>query len=261
MANRFCTSCGAPLEEDKKFCTQCGAPAPDTVNQNPAQEPVAAAQPARAPAPAAVQAPAYQAPPPQTAYAPQMAYAPTQPAGKPAGLYAPISTLGWLGIFLLLLIPIVNVILLIVWAVGGSQKATKRSFARATLIFLVISIILGAAAGYFVKKAVNGFLQESGITRQFGDIPGGLGVGDLLGGLSGEDIPGLTGGAPASGGGMDSLTALFPGGIFDEQILVDAGCSAEEIEMIRAVMENDRQALLDMGYSEQEVDMVLKVFR
>lgn len=249
MANRFCTSCGAPLEEDKKFCTECGAPAAATVNQEPAREPVAAAQLAGASAPVAVQAPAYQAPPPQTAYAP------TQPAGKPTGLYAPIGTLGWLGIMLLLLIPIVNIVLLIVWAVGGCQKAVKRSFARATLIFLVISIILGLVVGHFAKQAVNSFLQESGITQQFGDIPGGMGVGDLLGGLTGGDTPGLT------GGGMDSLTALFPDGVFDEQILVDAGCSPEEIEMFRAVMNNDRQALLDMGYSEQEVDMVLKMFQ
>ena len=249
MANRFCTSCGAPLEEDKKFCTECGAPAAATVNQNPARQPAAAPQPARAFAPAAVQAPPPQAPPPQAAYTPA--------DGKPAGLYAPIGTLGWIGIFLLLLIPIVNIILLIVWAVGGCQKAVKRSFARAALIFLVISIILGAAAGYFVKKAVNGFLQESGITGQFGDIPEGMDALNLFGG----DSPGLTNGAPASGGGMDSLTALFPDGVFDEQILVDAGCSAEEIEMFRAVMENDRQTLLDMGYPEQEVDMVLNMFR
>lgn len=255
MANRFCTSCGAPLEEDKKFCTQCGAPAAAEGNQNPAAGPAAAPQPARVSAPAAVQAPTYQAPPPQTTYAPPPA------DGKPTGLYAPIGTLGWLGIMLLLLIPIVNIILLIVWAVGGCQKAVKRSFARATLIFVVISIVLGLVAGHFVKQAVNSFLQESGITQQFGDIPGGMGVGDLLGGLTGEDIPGLTGGEPASGGGMDSLTALFPDGVFDEQILVDAGCSPEEIEMFRAVMANDRQALLDMGYSEQEVDMVLKMFQ
>lgn len=255
MANRFCTSCGAPLEEDKKFCTECGAPAAVEVTQNPYQEPVVAPQPARASAPVAVQAPPTQAPPPQEAYVP------TPTDGKPTGLYAPIGALGWIGIFLLLLIPIVNIVLLIVWAVGGCQKAVKRSFARATLIFLVISIILGMVVGHFAKQAVNSFLQESGITQQFGDIPGGMGVGDLLGGLTGGDTPGLTNGAPASGGGMDSLSALFPDGQFDEQILVDVGCSAEEIEMIRAVMENDRQALLDMGYSEQEVDMVLKMFR
>ena len=255
MANRFCTSCGAPLEEDKKFCTACGAPAAAEGNQNPAQEPAAAPQPARASAPAAVQAPTYQEPPPQAAYAP------AQPAGKPAGLYAPIGTLGWLGIMLLLLIPIVNIILLIVWAVGGCQKAVKRSFARATLIFLVISIVLGLVVGHFAKQAINSFLQESGITQQFGDIPGGMGVEDLFGALTGEDVPGLTGGAQGSGGGMEALDALFPDGVFDEQILVDAGCSPEEIEMFRAVMANDRQALLDMGYSEQEVDMVLQMFQ
>lgn len=250
MANRFCISCGAPLEEDKKFCTECGAPAATEASQAPVMEPAPATQPARVSGAVAVQAPPPQAPP---------AYTP--PVEKPTGKYAPISALGWIGIFLLLLIPIVNLVLLIVWACGGCKKVTKRSFARATLIFLVISIILGVVVGYFAKKAVNGFLQESGITQQFGDIPGGMGVGDLLGGLTGGDIPGLTNGAPTSGGGMEALDALFPDGQFDEQTLVDAGCSAEEIEMFRAVMENDRQALLDMGYSKQEIEAVFKAFR
>ena len=276
MANRFCTSCGAPLEEDKKFCTQCGSPAAAESAGERAMEPVSAARPAGAFA--AVQAPLYQAPP---------APVPAPSDGEPTGRYAPIGTLSWIGIFLLLLIPVVNIVLLIVWAAGGCQKATKRSFARATLIFIVISIILGMAAGYFVKKAVNGFLQESGITRQFSDSPGGVGVEELFGTLTGDNSSSLSGGAltddnssslsggaltdddisglpkdvPAPGNEADALTVLFPDGQFNEQTLRDMGCSAEEIEMIRAVMENDRKALLDMGYSEQEVDMVLDMFR
>ena len=250
MANRFCTSCGALLEEDKKFCTQCGAPAAAEVSRNPA-----APQPAGASPPAAAQAPPAQPPPPQTAYAPPPA------VEKPTGLYAPIGTLGWLGIMLLLLIPIVNIILLIVWAAGGCQKAVKRSFARAALIFLVISIVLGLVVGHFAKPAINSFMQESGIAQQFGGDAGEMGVGDLFGALTGGDSAGLTNGEPASGSGMEALYVLFPDGVFDEQVLVDAGCSPEEIEMFRAVMANDRQALLDMGYSEQEVDMVLQMFQ
>ena len=46
---KFCTNCGATLDDDKKFCTECGA----SVNESPAgaaaPPPQAAPQPQTAP--------------------------------------------------------------------------------------------------------------------------------------------------------------------------------------------------------------------
>lgn len=56
--------------------------------------------------------------------------------------YAPISVGGYLGIFLLMLLPGINVILLIIWACGGTKKQSLRNFARASLIVLFFALVL-----------------------------------------------------------------------------------------------------------------------
>ena len=44
-----------------------------------------------------------------------------------------------------MLIPIVNIILLIVWAFGGSRQRSLQTWARAKLILLLISILITVA--------------------------------------------------------------------------------------------------------------------
>ncbi len=258
MANKFCTSCGAALDENKKFCTECGQP---TAADASVREPVmAGAAPAPQPAAAAPPAQPYAVPPQQPAYAPPApaAYAPA-PDTPPTGKYAPIGLGGWLGIMLLMLIPIVNIILIIVWACGGCKRVTQRSFARASLIFMAVAIVLSMAIGVVAKKAIDTIIQESGIAQQFG-LPDGIGIGDLWGALTTGDVSDFAAGVAAPGG-KEALDEMFPDGVFDEQVMIDQGYTDEEIAVIRAVMENDRQALLDMGYSQQEIEAVFKAFR
>jgi len=40
-------------------------------------------------------------------------------------------------------IPVVGIIMIFVWAFGGGAKASKQNFARAFLIFALISIVIG----------------------------------------------------------------------------------------------------------------------
>ena len=40
-------------------------------------------------------------------------------------------------------IPIVGIIMIFVWAFGGGAKASKQNYARAVLIFALISIVIG----------------------------------------------------------------------------------------------------------------------
>ena len=65
--------------------------------------------------------------------------------------YEPVGIGGWIGVFLLMCLPVVNLILLIVWACGGATKQSLVNFARAFLILaligLVIGVILAVAAG------------------------------------------------------------------------------------------------------------------
>ncbi|NEW06983.1 hypothetical protein GK047_13310 [Paenibacillus sp. SYP-B3998] len=53
-----------------------------------------------------------------------------------------ISLKEWMITILLMAIPIVNLIMLFVWAFGGGTNASKSNYAKATLIWMGIGIVL-----------------------------------------------------------------------------------------------------------------------
>lgn len=157
----FCTFCGTQVPDDIKFCTSCGKlmgitvkvpvaspaqpvqkqeqpQAPPPPPQQPQQAPPVYAQPQAAPPPQQ----AYVAPPAQPYAAQPYAPAPDPNALPPGSKYEPITTGGFIGIMLLMMLPIVNFILLLVWACGGCRKVNKTNFARAMLIIMLISAVL-----------------------------------------------------------------------------------------------------------------------
>lgn len=190
--SRFCTNCGATLEDNKKFCTECGTPvnaAEDAQEAAPFPHPVPQAQAA---VPEQPRTPAMQ----QTIYGGD---APPPPGSK----YEPITTGGFIGIMLLMGIPVVGQILMIVWACGGCRKVNKRSLARAALIMmvvmLVISFLIGLALKSLFDTVVDAIEEETGINiteiTGTGDSGGDSGLSGLLGiigGLSGEGGSGVT---------------------------------------------------------------------
>ena len=135
MAN--CTSCGAELKEGLKFCTSCGAvvtEAPPVTNVPPVQPTV------------------------------QPVVTPVAPQDPMAGTkYELISTWGYIGISLLMCIPLIGQILMIVWACGGCRKLQKRNYARAMLIMFAISLVLSLIFGFVAKKLVNKAVESIGI--------------------------------------------------------------------------------------------------
>jgi hypothetical protein len=62
--------------------------------------------------------------------------------GRPAS--EPLSVGQYIGMFLLMSIPIVNLIMPLVWAFGGSVNTNKKNFARAFLILCVATLVLWA---------------------------------------------------------------------------------------------------------------------
>lgn len=121
----FCINCGKQVAEGVKFCPSCGAsmaaPVAETAPQRPVVPPIQ--QTVQQPAPQ----PIYTAP----------------PLATPVYKEEPISTGGYIGIFLLLMIPIVNLICLLVWACGGCSKRNKTNLSRALLVWMLISAVLG----------------------------------------------------------------------------------------------------------------------
>ncbi len=149
----FCTNCGKQMADGVKFCTACGTPvtapaAPAPIAPSTATAPMEPAAPvveqqAATPPVQPVQQAATVQPPVQQPMAAQPVYAP-QPVA-PAAVYQeePISTGSYIGIFFLMMIPIVNLIFLIVWACGGCAKRNKTNLARALLVWMLIGAVLG----------------------------------------------------------------------------------------------------------------------
>lgn len=111
-----CTKCGTQVADGIKFCTSCGNPMQSYTPPPPPP------------------------PPPQYNHTPQYA----QPYQQPVYTEEPISTGSYVLMFLLLMIPIVNIICIIVWACGGSAKKNKVNLSRAMLIWMLIGCIIGA---------------------------------------------------------------------------------------------------------------------
>jgi succinate dehydrogenase/fumarate reductase cytochrome b subunit len=68
---------------------------------------------------------------------------PTQPVigGYPNQQVAPvISMKEWMLTILLLAIPLVNIIMLFVWAFGGGANPSKANYAKASLLWVLIAI-------------------------------------------------------------------------------------------------------------------------
>lgn len=118
----FCENCGNKLPDGAKFCGGCGA------KTEPVQPAYAAAT---EPAPThSVPPPAY-ASPVRTEPSYQQTYAPQQPVAyseKPGS--DPLRVGQYIGMLLLLCVPLLNIILLFVWSFGGSVNLNKKNFAR-----------------------------------------------------------------------------------------------------------------------------------
>ncbi|MBN2211334.1 MAG: hypothetical protein JW709_08055 [Sedimentisphaerales bacterium] len=55
--------------------------------------------------------------------------------------YRPVSVGDWMVTYLLMCIPIVNLIMLFVWAFGGGTPVSKANWAKASLVWMLIAII------------------------------------------------------------------------------------------------------------------------
>ena len=182
MISNFCTKCGSAVENGVSFCTSCGSQVHNVQGASGGGGAGAGVSPQGA---LGISGHGKAAPPghggtapPQGTYASAgsahyqyAAAAPafSAPAGAafPAGEGAPgpgskyevISTGGYIGIMLLMAVPVVGLIFALVWAFGGCRKVNKRNLARAALVFMVIALILSAVF-YF---AFDALMKKSGL--------------------------------------------------------------------------------------------------
>ncbi len=60
----------------------------------------------------------------------------------------------WIRTFLLLIIPVVNVAMLIIWGFGGETPQNKANFAKAALIWTAIGVVLGCIFGVIAALVI-----------------------------------------------------------------------------------------------------------
>ena len=278
------------MKENVAFCTECGArkgekAAPQAPKQAPPPPPPQQPQVAAAPV--------YQAPPPQQPVQQPVQAAPQQTLEQSVKgtKYEPITTGGFIGIMLLLCIPIIGFILLIVWACGGCRKISKRSFARATLILGVIMAVLGLIIGLVFGSMIQGLLKNAGIdTSGLGqgssrfsgesssndsgtdedDALSALGeLGSLLEGLTGQEGSGLEGlisgvedankDAEANSDGWPKSLRGYPGGTATEVESYRTEITGTTLDEMKAYIEDLKkdgykyQDFYGFGFSEEDM--------
>ncbi|MBU9720921.1 MULTISPECIES: hypothetical protein [Bacillaceae] len=66
---------------------------------------------------------------------------------------------GWLIYLLVMLIPLVNIVMLFVWAFGGNVNKNKSNLAKASLVMALISIILSIVFSIFMGAFISSILS------------------------------------------------------------------------------------------------------
>lgn len=65
-------------------------------------------------------------------------------------IYPEVSIGNWIITLIILVIPLVNIIMLFVWAFNRNTNITKANWAKASLILLAIWILLGIIFGNYI---------------------------------------------------------------------------------------------------------------
>lgn len=147
----FCENCGNKLPEGAKFCGGCGAKtgfvqAANTASAEP--DPMCPDPP-----PSVYTSPAQTAPSYQQAYMP-----PQSTAYSRQSRSEPLRVGQYIGMLLLMCIPILNIILLFVWGFGSSVNLNKKNFARASLILSAVMLIFWIVAGGLIMGVLDSIM-------------------------------------------------------------------------------------------------------
>lgn len=154
---KFCVSCGKEIADGVAFCTECGTPAPADAPQE-APQPYTPPVQQTAPSPAAA-----------TAAPPRAAAVPAD--APPAGRNGVVGTGWFFGMMLLFAIPVIGWLACLITAFAAKNES-KKHFARAMLIWLIIGLVL-AVVGYFVFRWLGGAITDyinAEFGGQFGDL-------------------------------------------------------------------------------------------
>jgi hypothetical protein len=133
----FCGSCGKELEEGTKFCDSCGAKTePENAEAVVEEVKTDTGKAAEAPVPEKVVEPVKK----------EEVKKPAAPASEPirvrsVNVSKPLGIFAYLWMFILMIIPVVDIIMLCVWAFGKDKNLNKKNFAWASIILILLGVI------------------------------------------------------------------------------------------------------------------------
>lgn len=186
----FCENCGKQVVEGSLFCDGCGSRLNAVVSEPDVQgvpventaetitlqlepevvqpEVQPAVQPTPQPAPVVQQTPVQQSAPVQAlTVATQTEQAKPQKPEKTKDLNKPISVLGYIGTYIVLGIPILNIILLFVWAFGSNVNKNRKNLSIAILILSLISMIATIVLTITMGAVIVEFLEDLAYSLPF----------------------------------------------------------------------------------------------
>lgn len=156
---KFCSNCGNEITGSETFCTECGTPV--TSNETKTlQTETDTKQESKAPQESAQ--PTYTASP-STVYRSQ-----PLPLSEKSGI---IGTGYFFGMMFLYSIPVVGWLVCIITAFVPKNE-TKKNFAKAMLIWLIIGLVL-SVIGYFIVRGIGGMITgyiNNELGSQFSDL-------------------------------------------------------------------------------------------
>ena len=141
----FCTKCSSKIPDGSIFCPECGQRlnTAQAVPQIPPRQTPQYAQPQPQPRPGVSR------------------QVPQVPVLDPQS--APLTTGNFFWMPVILAIPVVGLIVLLVWAFSKSANLNRKHYARATLIWLLISLIpiaIATFAGGGILGSLQGLLSS-----------------------------------------------------------------------------------------------------
>ena len=162
----ICKNCSAQIPDGSKFCTVCG----HKIVVEPFVAPKPQQPPQTEPTQVPPQAPYTQIPPQvQQGHVPPYNLNGTQQqtVSKNTALDAPLTVLDFFLMSLLSFVPIIGFIFLLIWAFSGNANINRKNYARAALIWILVSI------GLVILLSIIGCCQPlPGKHRLFRRLPG-----------------------------------------------------------------------------------------
>lgn len=80
---------------------------------------------------------------------------------EPTSTYKPLTLQDWMVTILITFIPLVNIVMYFVWAFGDGAHPSKKTWAQASLLWLVISIVLSMIFFAFFGALISSAILHS----------------------------------------------------------------------------------------------------